>query len=224
MSSEARVAANKRNAAHSTGPKTPAGKAASSRNALKHTLLARVELLPAADREEYLILLAALEDAWAPGDAREDLLLHQIAHAALVRWRAQQLDSAYLGSPSASGSGDEPLTTLARTFDHASLMVEKVLRYTAAAERREARATALLVALQAERRGRESEEGDASDIATPDDETNSTVASPSSTDTAAGGLGGDKSNSWPVGQAGGDGDGLSNRGPAKYETKPTDGE
>lgn len=38
MTSEARLAANRRNAARSTGPRTAAGKAASSRNARRHDL------------------------------------------------------------------------------------------------------------------------------------------------------------------------------------------
>jgi hypothetical protein len=190
---------------------------------LKHTLLARVESLPAADREDFQVLLDALEDAWAPGDAREDLLLHQIAHASFVRWRAQQLDSAFLGSSTNTKSGDEQLTSLASTFDHVSLMIERVLRYTTAAERREARAITTLMALQAERRRRESEEGDASDLVTPDDELNPTGAIPSPTPNAADGFVGNNGDPLPVGQPRGDGESLSSGEPADCETKPTGG-
>ena len=46
MTSQARIDANQKNAQHSTGPKTDAGKAKSSRNALKHGLTAEAAVLP----------------------------------------------------------------------------------------------------------------------------------------------------------------------------------
>ncbi len=49
--SEARIAANRANAARSTGPKTPEGKEASRANALKHGLCAKV-VLPETDAAE----------------------------------------------------------------------------------------------------------------------------------------------------------------------------
>jgi len=47
------VAANRKNGARSTGPKTPAGKAASSRNSLKTGLLSRELILAGESREEF---------------------------------------------------------------------------------------------------------------------------------------------------------------------------
>jgi hypothetical protein len=59
-------AANRQNAQKSTGPTTDEGKAASSRNALKHGLLARDIVVAdpafAESREEFDALLAALAD------------------------------------------------------------------------------------------------------------------------------------------------------------------
>jgi len=51
--SETAFEANRRNAANSTGPKTPEGKAASSKNALKHGLTAVETLLPNEDLDAY---------------------------------------------------------------------------------------------------------------------------------------------------------------------------
>ena len=51
MSSERKVAANKRNSGKSCGPRTAAGKATASRNALKHGLSAVVNRQPAPSAE-----------------------------------------------------------------------------------------------------------------------------------------------------------------------------
>src|SRR5208283_5066680 len=53
MSSAAQVAANQANAQLSSGPKTPEGKAKSSRNALKTGLTGRTMILPKGDAELY---------------------------------------------------------------------------------------------------------------------------------------------------------------------------
>ena len=45
MATEAQINANRRNAQKSTGPRSPEGKAATSRNALKHGLCAEKHLL-----------------------------------------------------------------------------------------------------------------------------------------------------------------------------------
>ncbi len=55
MTSDKQLRANQRNALKSTGPRTPEGKAAIRRNALKHGLLSQEVLLPGEDE-------AALKD------------------------------------------------------------------------------------------------------------------------------------------------------------------
>jgi hypothetical protein len=66
MPSDAQIAANRRNAQRSTGPRTPEGQAAVRFNALSHGLSARAVLLPGEDPTElHLIcerLLASCED------------------------------------------------------------------------------------------------------------------------------------------------------------------
>ena len=66
--SETSFEANRRNAAKSTGPKTPEGKAASSRNALKHGLTATEVLLPNEDRDAYDARLQTWLDHDLPTD------------------------------------------------------------------------------------------------------------------------------------------------------------
>ena len=69
---EAQINANRENAKKSTGPRTAAGKAASSRNRLLHGLRANKHILLDEDPEDFLILLHDLYDRFQPvGDAEE---------------------------------------------------------------------------------------------------------------------------------------------------------
>jgi hypothetical protein len=88
MANERQINANRENARHSTGPKTPEGKAHSSANAIRHGLLARQIVLPIEDRAQYLELLAALEAEHQPVGPLETYLVHQMASA---QWRLQRL-------------------------------------------------------------------------------------------------------------------------------------
>ena len=92
MTTPSRLAANAANAQLSTGPSTPEGKARSSRNALTHGLTARDLVLPAADREEYDALRAALLDDLQPQGALELELFDQLLHAAWNLRRVRRLE------------------------------------------------------------------------------------------------------------------------------------
>ena len=63
MSSERRIAANKRNAQQSRGPRTPAGKARASRNSLRHGLAVGILMDPMVSAE-----VDSLAQALAEGD------------------------------------------------------------------------------------------------------------------------------------------------------------
>jgi hypothetical protein len=92
MSSAAKIEANRRNARHSTGPRTEEGKAASSRNALKHGLRSDQLILFDETAEGFETFHAELSDSFAPGDAAESILVERIAvaHWRLRRvWRAE---------------------------------------------------------------------------------------------------------------------------------------
>lgn len=64
---------------HSSGPRTPAGKAASSRNSLKHGLASGTLLLPDEDPAEFAALHQSLIADHAPANATEELLVHDMA-------------------------------------------------------------------------------------------------------------------------------------------------
>lgn len=56
MTSLRKAQTNRSNALRSTGPKTPYGKDASSKNALKHGVLSQEVLLPGEDKAVFLTL------------------------------------------------------------------------------------------------------------------------------------------------------------------------
>ena len=79
---KASLRANRKNARKSTGPRTPEGKARSSRNALKHGLLARHVILdedPNEDPAEFNQILEGLITDFAPDNTIERLLVERIA-------------------------------------------------------------------------------------------------------------------------------------------------
>jgi hypothetical protein len=92
MATPAQIAANRRNALKSTGPRTAAGKAASSRNALRHGLAARSAVVLGEDPADLARFRAELMAALAPRDGREEFLA-EVAAAAAWRlrrvWRAE---------------------------------------------------------------------------------------------------------------------------------------
>lgn len=81
--SERKAAANRANAQHSTGPRTPAGKAASSLNALRHGILAKAafNLTIEGDerRAEFDALVAGLAQEFQPRTMTEHMTVQQLA-------------------------------------------------------------------------------------------------------------------------------------------------
>ena len=93
--SEARLAANRENAKHSTGPTSSAGLAASSRNRTSHGLTrhanGRFELLLCEDREEFAALSKALEEEHQPETETEIILVRSMVESQWLTERAQRL-------------------------------------------------------------------------------------------------------------------------------------
>ena len=101
-----KLAANRRNATHSCGPKTEQGKANSSKNAIKHGIFAAklFSQTEQAESLEYNEMAAQLVDHYQPIGFKEQLLVEQI-FTELVRsgriLRFEQLvlshDAAFMG-------------------------------------------------------------------------------------------------------------------------------
>ena len=94
----ARALASRRNGARSRGPKTAAGRARSSQNALKHGLRARrLMLLADEDAAEYRAFQAAARAELAPMGALQSELAARIVTTAWRARRADRLEAALLG-------------------------------------------------------------------------------------------------------------------------------
>jgi hypothetical protein len=148
--SPARAAASRRNGAKSQGPKTPAGKARSAQNALKHGLCAEKFVVGDEDHREFAALEVALTAELAPAGAVQGLLAGRIVRAAWRLQRADQIEGELFARqmPGPFGDGDLGLALIrdgngARAFD-------TLLRYRASAQAELHRTLRTLRALQAE--------------------------------------------------------------------------
>ena len=99
MASQKQIDANRRNAQHSTGPKTPEGKAAVRLNALKHGLTAEDAVIEGEDEEAFKELLSSFLDDLQPSGPLETALVHQavMAHWRLARCRGIETGFFELG-------------------------------------------------------------------------------------------------------------------------------
>ena len=110
MTSERQIAANRANALHSTGPRTPEGKAAVRNNALRHGLLARDVVLPEEDLDAFEDLLNQVRADLSPVGPIEELLVDRVvsfmwrlgrsvrAETALFDWRVRELQVSRLAA------------------------------------------------------------------------------------------------------------------------------
>jgi hypothetical protein len=87
MATEAQVEANRANAQKSTGPRTPEGKAAMARNAVKHGLRARAAVLQGEDWEEYTCFRAGMLEELYPDGLQEMELAARIVD---LSWRLRR--------------------------------------------------------------------------------------------------------------------------------------
>lgn len=101
MPSDKQLQANRLNATHSTGPRTPDGKARAALNAVRHGLLARSCVLPEEDHEQFRALLAALEAEHQPAGPEETYLVEQIAAAQFRMARLHRIEIGFLDAQSA---------------------------------------------------------------------------------------------------------------------------
>jgi hypothetical protein len=96
MASGRQIAANRRNAQKSVGPKTAEGKAIVSRNAITHGLTAARAVVLPEEQEEFDRFAAALREEWQPQGPLERFLLDRIIHCAWRLKRVPRLETGVL--------------------------------------------------------------------------------------------------------------------------------
>ena len=89
MPSELKSATSRANGAKSRGPKTPEGRERSSRNALRHGIVARKTiLLECENPDQFQAMLDEYAETYQPGNAIEQDLVDEMLSS---RWRSERL-------------------------------------------------------------------------------------------------------------------------------------
>jgi len=153
MATEAQVAANRRNAGRSTGPRTAAGKAVASQNALSHGLTAEQIVLFDEQAEDLARFREELRRALDPADEMEEQLAERIVLCAWRLRRAARLEAGLVNSEAEDIRDRGWRPKVGSAFRNAAFGLGLASRYEAALDRSLRRAYALLERRQARRRG-----------------------------------------------------------------------
>jgi hypothetical protein len=115
MATQQQVLANRENAKASTGPQTPAGKTAVSRNAMRHGLTASsIDQFPAHVQDQYLTFRESLLAEFRPGTQHQILLFEQYAFAQFLLVRAQAIHANAIEQALAQPENSDTFTRLMR--------------------------------------------------------------------------------------------------------------
>jgi hypothetical protein len=147
MATEAQIAANRRNAESSTGPRTKEGKSRSSRNAVTFGIYSAADFVLPEDNRIYHLFCENFQKELSPEGPFEQTLAAEIVHAAWRLRRCAAIESNMIQSSLPPGETQlDPMVEPA--FAHAQ---ETVDRARAQSHRNLHRATAELRRLQTER-------------------------------------------------------------------------
>src|SRR5262245_38817994 len=132
MTTPAQIAANRRNAQHSTGPTSAAGKARVAQNAFLHGYCAADVVMPGEDRAAFDRLLARTRAEWQPTNEIEADLVDEIAACAWRYLRLRRAESQLWAARCGTGSDEERIVNLgeaiANDCDTKANALEKVRR------------------------------------------------------------------------------------------------
>jgi len=153
MASPAQIAANRRNAQHSTGPKTARGKRMSASNALLHGLRARKVISFDETEPDFIAFHADIRADFAPADAVEEYLVERVALCAwrlrrIYRVEAEMIDAFHQPEPQRLEDLD-----LGNIFEVRPETMSRLSRYEISVDRALHRAYVMLERRQARRRG-----------------------------------------------------------------------
>src|ERR1700686_3530856 len=94
MTTPTQIASNRQNSSLSTGPRTEAGKIASSKNAISHGLSAADPVLAYENRADYEKLVKDYYDEYEPDTIHQNFLVSQLAGAQWRLDRIQRIENA----------------------------------------------------------------------------------------------------------------------------------
>lgn len=98
MSTRKQREANRRNAQHSTGPRTPEGKQRTAQNAVTHGLSSKQVVIPGEDPADYNDLFIGYCEMFRPSNPYEHALVRQMADAEWRLRRISRLEAAFVST------------------------------------------------------------------------------------------------------------------------------
>ncbi len=137
MATPAQILANRSNAQLSTGPRTPEGKTAAARNAVRHNLSGSTfALLPGEDPSAFDRLAAACRAEFKPRGEHEIFLVDEMIQARWRILRIRRLEAAALDDMLGQGSDElGPDARIVAALFSSGNALDKLHRYLASAER-----------------------------------------------------------------------------------------
>jgi len=168
MATPAQITAAVANARKSTGPRTPEGKAISSKNATKLGLYAQTLILPGEDPEKFLALSRDYQDEFHPETPAEQVLLDRVVLAHWLMRRYFRMETEFFNTRIAAlPKHPDPIETMTIVFIQdceGPRVLHKISRRQQFAERLFCRAVADFRAAIAARRARLAAGAPGSDI------------------------------------------------------------
>jgi SEC-C motif-containing protein len=126
MSTAAQIAANTINAQSSTGPRTEAGLAESSKNAINHGLFAQCDFIRPGEEEVYAQAKTELTDSLAPSGPLECNLANEIHRAMWRLRRCGQVEATIvIGLDNGNGVIFDPMEMASATADKVQRSVDR---------------------------------------------------------------------------------------------------
>lgn len=146
MASQQQIAANRGNAQHSTGPRTPQGKDRSKLNAQSHGYASQGFYVPAGLEAEFERLRDALTKEWDPNSETERQAVSRFLHASWNLFLIGCEEARCLESAGRSAAENAEFQSWTETPAEDAL--RKLARYRALHERSQRQALTMLLALR----------------------------------------------------------------------------
>jgi hypothetical protein len=128
MPTQSQIDANRRNAQHSTGPRTAEGKAASIMNALKTGIDAQSSIIPGEDAAALAALTERFHRDCQPQSEIESILVDDIVRDTWLLGRLARIDAQLLVYKIEDTNYPSPNAPIGKAFDHSSTTQSRLQR------------------------------------------------------------------------------------------------